>query len=177
MAEGYVVARGALLARLQSTTFQAQADDLHDQITALNVRRLRLEAEQAGLFDFDVPAENTARMADVVASDRALLHARQTDFLSRRDGATRVLDQAIEEKELLERLLDCQIVALIEVTRAGKVYADARIKLDQIVTQTEWSGRRRTPIRRRNSARRGSPLKPKRTNCPAHDSSARCGAW
>ncbi|MEL7262353.1 MAG: HlyD family type I secretion periplasmic adaptor subunit, partial [Pseudomonadota bacterium] len=42
-----------------------------------------------------------------------------------------------QEKELLERLLDRQIVALIEVTRARKAWADARIKLDEIITQTE----------------------------------------
>ena len=137
VAEGDVVEPGDVLARLQATQFQSQADDLADQIIALTVRRLRLEAELAGQFDFDVPAELAARMPGVVASERALLMARQTDFVSRREGAERVLDQAAQEKELLERLLDRQIVALIEVTRARKAWADARIKLDEIITQTE----------------------------------------
>ena len=136
VAEGDVVEPGDVLARLQATQFQSQADDLADQIIALTVRRLRLEAELAGQFDFDVPAELAARMPGVVASERALLMARQTDFVSRREGAERVLDQAAQEKELLERLLDRQIVALIEVTRARKAWADARIKLDEIITQT-----------------------------------------
>ncbi|MEL6565725.1 MAG: HlyD family type I secretion periplasmic adaptor subunit [Pseudomonadota bacterium] len=137
VAEGDVVEPGDVLARLQATQFQSQADDLADQIIALTVRRLRLEAELAGQFDFDVPAELATRMPGVVASERALLMARQTDFVSRREGAERVLDQAAQEKELLERLLDRQIVALIEVTRARKAWADARIKLDEIITQTE----------------------------------------
>ena len=118
VAEGDVVEPGDVLARLQATQFQSQADDLADQIIALTVRRLRLEAELAGQFDFNVPAELAARMPGVVASERALLMARQTDFVSRREGAERVLDQAAQEKELLERLLDRQIVALSEVTRA-----------------------------------------------------------
>ncbi|WP_299144447.1 HlyD family type I secretion periplasmic adaptor subunit [uncultured Tateyamaria sp.] len=137
VAEGDVVETGDVLARLQGTQFQSQADDLQDQITALAVRQLRLEAELAGQFDFVVPGALEARMPGLVASERALLQARQTDFLSRREGAQRVLDQAEKEKALLEDLLDRKIVALIEVTRARKAHADARIKLDEIMTQTE----------------------------------------
>ncbi|MEP2266925.1 MAG: HlyD family type I secretion periplasmic adaptor subunit, partial [Marinomonas sp.] len=70
-------------------------------------------------------------------SERALLNARQTDFLSRREGAQRVLDEAAKERALLEDLLERNIVALIEVTRARKAHADARILLDEIMTQTE----------------------------------------
>ncbi len=135
--EGDVVEAGDVLARLQSTQFQSQADDLQDQITALSVRQLRLEAELAGQFDFAVPADLAARMPGLIASEKALLNARQTDFVSRREGAYRVLDQAAKEKELLEDLLEREIVALIEVTRARKAWADARIKLDEIITQTE----------------------------------------
>ena len=135
--EGDVVEAGDVLARLQSTQFQSQADDLQDQITALSVRQLRLEAELAGQFDFAVPADLAARMPGLIASEKALLNARQTDFVSRREGAYRVLDQAAKEKELLEDLLEREIVALIEVTRARKAWADARIKLDETITQTE----------------------------------------
>ena len=137
VAEGDVVERGDVLARLQSTQFQSQADDLQDQITALAVRQLRLEAELAGQFDFIVPGGLAERMPGLIASERSLLNARQTDFLSRREGAQRVLDQAEKEKALLEDLLERRIVALIEVTRARKAHADARIKLDEIMTQTE----------------------------------------
>jgi hypothetical protein len=44
-----------------------------------------------------------------------------------------VLDQAIRESDLLDR----KIVAPIEVGRSGKAHADARIRLDEIVTLTE----------------------------------------
>ena len=137
VAEGDIVEQGDVLARLQSTQFQSQADDLQDQITALAVRQLRLEAELAGQFDFAVPGALEQQMPGLVASERALLNARQTDFLSRREGAQRVLDQAAKERALLEDLLERNIVALIEVTRARKAHADARIKLDEIITQTE----------------------------------------
>ena len=135
--EGDIVNRGDVLARLQSTQFQSQADDLQNQITALTVRQLRLEAELAGQFDCAVPEGLGANMLGLLSSERALLNARQTDYLSRREGAQRVLDQAAKERALLEDLLERNIVALIEVTRARKAHADARIKLDEIMTQTE----------------------------------------
>lgn len=135
--EGDIVNRGDVLARLQATQFQSQADDLQNQITALTVRQLRLEAELAGQFDFAVPEGLGAHMQGLLSSERALLNARQTDYLSRREGAQRVLDQATKERALLEDLLERNIVALIEVTRARKAHADARIKLDEIMTQTE----------------------------------------
>lgn len=135
--EGDVVERGDVLARLHGTQFKSAVDDLQDQITALEIRRLRLEAELAGQFDFTVPEVLAARTPGIVASERALLQARQSDFVSRREGAQRVLNQATKEKTLLEDLLERNIVSLIEATRARKAHADARIRMDEIVTQTE----------------------------------------
>ena len=135
--EGDLVEEGQVLARLQATQFQVTADDLGQQIGTLEIRRLRLEAEQAGQFAFEVPSALAAALPDIVASESGLLQARQSDFASRRDGAKRVLDQAAREKKLLEDLLAEKIVALIEVTRARKAWADAKIKHDEIVTQTE----------------------------------------
>ena len=91
----------------------------------------------AGQYDFEVPAELLQRTPDIVASERALLKARQSDFVSRSDGAKRVLKEATKERDLLENMLRKKIVSLIEVTRARKVHADARIKLDEIITGTE----------------------------------------
>ncbi|MBS0125599.1 HlyD family type I secretion periplasmic adaptor subunit [Thetidibacter halocola] len=135
--EGDEVLRGDVLARLHGTQFQSSVDDLQDQITALEIRRLRLEAELAGASDFGVPAALSRRMPEMVASERALLAARQSDFASRRDGAARVLAQAKSEMTLMEDLLDKKVVALIEVTRARKAHADAKRSHDEIVTQTE----------------------------------------
>jgi len=135
--EGDIVEKGDTLARLYGTQFQSSVDDLEDQISAFEIRRLRLEAEFAGQYDFEVPAELSQRTPDIVASERALLKARQSDFVSRSDGAKRVLKEATKERDLLENMLRKKIVSLIEVTRARKVHADARIKLDEIITGTE----------------------------------------
>ncbi|MEP4197629.1 MAG: HlyD family efflux transporter periplasmic adaptor subunit [Aliishimia sp.] len=135
--EGDVVEAGTILARLHSTQFQSSVDETRDQITALAVRQLRLEAELAGQFDFNVPENLVQRSPELVASERTLLQARQDDFVTRRDGAMQVLMQAEKEKNLLENLLDRKIVALIEVTRARKSFADAKTHFDEIMTQTE----------------------------------------
>ena len=47
VAEGDVVEAGQPLARLQGTQYQAVMDEVSDQIAALEIRRLRLEAELA----------------------------------------------------------------------------------------------------------------------------------
>ncbi len=135
--EGDTVQKGDVLARLYGTQFQSSVDDLRDQIAAYETRRLRLEAELAGMMDFTVPADLAARTPEMVASERALLKARQTDYVARREGAQRVLDQAWKERSLLEDLLAKKVVALIEVTRVRKAHADARNRMDEIVTQAE----------------------------------------
>ncbi|MAO00272.1 HlyD family type I secretion periplasmic adaptor subunit [uncultured Roseovarius sp.] len=135
--EGDVVARGDVLARLHDTRFNSEVADLQDQIAGLEVRQLRLEAELAGQFDFVVPEVLAARAGEMVASERALLRARQEDFVKRSEGAKRVMQQSAEEKRLLEGLLEKKIVALIEVTRARKAHADAEKRYDEIVTQAE----------------------------------------
>jgi adhesin transport system membrane fusion protein len=135
--EGDVVARGDVLARLHDTRFNSEVADLQDQIAGLEVRQLRLEAELAGQFDFTVPEAVVARAGAMVASERALLRARQEDFVKRSEGAKRVMQQSAEEKRLLEGLLEKKIVALIEVTRARKAHADSEKRYDEIVTQAE----------------------------------------
>ena len=135
--EGDEVVRGDTLARLHSMMFQSSVDDLSDQINALEIRRLRLEAELAGASAFGVSASLLRQSPDIVASEQALLTARFQDFTSRSAGAQRVLDQAASELKLMEDLLESKVVALIEVTRARKAHADAQKAYDEIVTQTE----------------------------------------
>lgn len=137
VAEGDVVERGAVLARLHGTQFRSSVDDLLDQIAALDIKRMRLEAELAGQFEFAVPTDMAARYPEIMASEQALLRARQADFVKRSEGAKAVMTQAAEERALLENLLKKKIVALIEVTRARKAHADAKTRYDEIVTQTE----------------------------------------
>lgn len=134
--EGDVVMRGDMLARLHTTQFQSSVDDLQDQIAALEVRRIRLEAELAGAEDFNVSDDLRTRLPEMVASERALLVARQSDYVSRKTGAKQVMDQSASELRLMENMLAKDVVALIEVTRARKAHADAKIRYDEVVTQT-----------------------------------------
>lgn len=135
--EGDIVQKGEVLARLHSTQFQSAVSELSEKINALEIRRLRLEAELAGQFDFDVPEALATAAPAMLASERALLRARQSDYVGRSEGAKRVMQEAAREMKLLEDLLDRKIVALIEVTRARKAHADAKNRHDEIVTQAE----------------------------------------
>ncbi|MDP2085162.1 MAG: HlyD family efflux transporter periplasmic adaptor subunit [Gemmobacter sp.] len=134
--EGDVVNPGDVLARLHGTQFQSAVSDLTEQIATLEVRRLRLEAEIEGARDFHVPPSLGDRVPAIVASERALLMARQADFESRRDGTKNVLDQAARERKLLEDLYKKEIVSLIEVTRARKAHSDAENRHKDAITQT-----------------------------------------
>lgn len=135
VAEGDVVERGQTLARLYATQYRAQTDELLDQIAALDIRRLRLEAEMAGADSFEVPAEQGDRVPDIVASEMTLLSARIAEYNAALSGAKAVLKQAATERDLLEKMLKQDIAPLIEVTRARKVAEDAQAQHDAIVTK------------------------------------------
>ncbi|MDZ7906055.1 MAG: HlyD family type I secretion periplasmic adaptor subunit [Cypionkella sp.] len=135
--EGDLVEAGQVLARLYGTEYQSAVDQLSDEIAALATRRLRLEAEMAGLDAFDVPQDITLRVPDIVASERALLKARQAEYASRVDGGQAVLDQAAQERDLLEKMYKRDVAPLIEVTRARKAYSDAENRLNEAVTTTK----------------------------------------
>ena len=137
VAEGDTVEAGQILARLSGTQYQSTVDDLADQIAALEIRRLRLESEQADAATFTAPADLAARVPDIVASEQALLTARRTDLASRLSGARAVLDQAAQEEDMVRRMADRGLAPEIELTRAEKALADARARLDEIATQAE----------------------------------------
>lgn len=139
VAEGDTVEAGQILGRLHGTQYQSAVDDLTDQIAALDIRRLRLEAEIAGQDDFATPETLAARVPDIVASERALLAARRTDLASRLQGARAVLAQAEEEEDMIRRMADRGLAPEIELTRAEKARADARARLDEIMTQAQLS--------------------------------------
>jgi len=137
VSEGDVVQPGQVLAQLRGTQFESAVADLQEQVDAAEIRRLRLEAEMAGQFSFAVPEALAIRSPAIVASEQALLDARQSDFVSRVEGARRVLAEARRERDLLEDLLARDIVALIEVTQARKAFSDAENRLNEIVTSAE----------------------------------------
>jgi len=62
VSEGDIVQTGDVIVRLRGTGFQTSVADLEDQVLAAEIRRLRLEAELAGAFDFEVPVEIAARV-------------------------------------------------------------------------------------------------------------------
>ncbi|WP_430465966.1 HlyD family efflux transporter periplasmic adaptor subunit [Tabrizicola sp.] len=137
VAEGDIVEEGQILARLYGTQYQATVDELDDEIAALDIRRLRLEAEMLGQPDFEIPIEIEERVPAIAASERALLAARLTEFEARVGGAKAVAEQTAKELDLIQRMYDREIAPLIELTRAKKAHSDAQNKLSEAVTTTE----------------------------------------
>lgn len=135
--EGDEVEEGDVLARLRGTQFETNVTDLREQMIAAEVRRLRLEAEIAGMFDFNVPDAILEFSPDIVASERALLGARQSDYVSRTEGAQSIVNETRRELAVMEDLYNREIAALIEVTRARKSNTDALNTYNEIVTQAE----------------------------------------
>lgn len=137
VSEGEVVEPGDVLAQLRATNFESRAEDLRKQIDAADIRRMRLEAEMAGETSFAVPAEVASRSPEIVASEQALLAARQADYRSRTEGAARIVAETKRELDVMEDLLRREIAALIEVTRARNAHSDAEIRYNEVVTGTE----------------------------------------
>ena len=137
VSEGSVVEPGQVLARLRGTQFQAAVDDLADQLVAASIRRVRLEAEMAGQTDFEVAPIFAQHSPTSVASERALLQARQADYQSRVSGAQSVLRETERELASMEDMYRREIVALFEVTNARKAHSDAQNRYNDIVTGAE----------------------------------------
>lgn len=135
--QGDTVAKGQMLARLQDTKFRTAANELQNQIDALEIRRHRLEAQMQGATDFTVPEALAQRSPGLFASERALLKARQADVSSRSGSARQIMQQMDAELANMERLHRDKIVALIEVNRARNAATDARAKYNEIGTQAE----------------------------------------
>lgn len=90
-----------------------------------------------GAYEFSVPNDLANRSAEILASERALLNARQGDFDSRRTSARKILDQLNDELANMRKLYEQNIVALIEVNRSQKAATDAQAKFNEIGTQNE----------------------------------------
>ena len=137
VSEGDTVEPGQVLGRLQGTQYQTAVDDFSDQIAALEIRKLRIEAEMRGESRFMVPRDLAERVPEIVSSEATLLKARAEDFSARKAGAQAVLDQAAKELDILERMYAQDVAPLIEVTRARKAHSDAENRLSDTITQTE----------------------------------------
>lgn len=137
VSEGDAVEAGQTLARLHATQYKTTVDDLTDQIAALEVRRLRLEAELAGDNSFIPPPDLASRIPDLIASEQEVLAARQSDLASRLKGSRAVEKQAAQEKDMIKRMVDRGLAPAIDLARAEKAYADARAQAEAISTQAE----------------------------------------
>lgn len=137
VAEGDTVEPGQVLGRLQGTQYQTAVDDYSDQIAALEIRKLRIEAEMRGESRFMIPKDLAERVPEIVASEATLLKARAEDFSARKAGAQAVLEQAANELDILERMYAQEVAPLIEVTRARKAHSDAENRLSDTITQAE----------------------------------------
>ena len=137
VSEGDQVEPGDVLARLRGTQFETAVTDLREQVAAAEIRRLRLEAEIDGQFDFEVPTEIAEFLPNMVASERSLLNARQSDYVSRTEGAQAIVTETRRELRVMEDLHNRDIAALIEVTRSRKADSDAQNAYNEIVTQSE----------------------------------------
>ena len=137
VAEGDIVEPGQVLGRLQATQYQSAVNDFADQIAALEIRKLRIEAEMRGESRFFVPEDMAARVPEIVSSEATLLKARIEDLAARVQGAQAVLDQAAKELDIMERMHAQDVAPLIEVTRARKAHRDAENKLSDAITQAE----------------------------------------
>ena len=135
--EGTRVETGDVLARLRGTQFETAVTDLREQVAGAEIRRLRLEAEIEGMFDFNVGPEISEFLPNIVASERALLNARQSDYVSRTEGAQAIVSETRRELAVMEDLHSREIAALIEVTRARKANSDALNTYNELVTQAE----------------------------------------
>lgn len=135
--EGDAVEPGDVLARLRGTQFETAVTDLREQVIAAEIRRLRLEAEIEGMFDFNVPQAIADFLPDMVASERALLSARQSDYVGRTEGAQSIVTETRRELAVMEDLYTREIAALIEVTRVRKSNSDAQNIYNEIVTRAE----------------------------------------
>ncbi|SFK68644.1 HlyD family efflux transporter periplasmic adaptor subunit [Shimia haliotis] len=135
--QGDLVEAGQVLATLSDTRFRSAFDDLQDQIDALEIRRMRLEAEIAGAYEFEVPADLATRADRMLSSERSLLKARQTDLDSRKEGAFTQLEQAKEELRNMQTLYKKEYVALLEVNKAREKASEAEIRYMDILTQAE----------------------------------------
>ncbi len=137
VSEGDLVEEDAVMARLSDTKVRAEVADLAEQIAALELSRLRMEAEAEGRDDFEVPETIASNHPDLVISEKSLLAARLQDYRSRRAGAEAVMNEAARERKVMEDLDRQNLVADIEVTKAVKAHADAKSEHDKIVTSFE----------------------------------------
>ena len=128
--EGDQVTAGQELMRLDPTRFEANVAELEKKISALEIRRTRLEAEAQGKDKFVVSPELVRRRPNLSRSQMLVFDTRQRS----RQSTLERLEESIELRRQEVALLGAQVA-----TRAVSQLQllNARLELSELVTQQE----------------------------------------
>ena len=90
--EGDEIDRGEVVARLSDTRYKGAHGELKNQLSGLELKRLRLQAELAGQSEFFAPVELAEQAPEVAGSEEALFAARFSAFQSQVQSLKRSID-------------------------------------------------------------------------------------
>jgi adhesin transport system membrane fusion protein len=102
--EGQSVRAGDALVELERTASDAELNELEAHIGGLQIRILRLHAQQEGRLSFDVPAELVARFPAQVQTARELFESQRMRLAGSLEvQGTKITQREAESQELLAR--------------------------------------------------------------------------
>lgn len=125
--EGQTVREGEALAEIERTASDADLNELDALIGGLQIRILRLEAQQSGRSGFDVPPELAKRLPEQVRTARELFESQRQRLSSSLEvQGTKISQREAESKELLAR--QDQLVGKIKLLREQITISDKLLK-------------------------------------------------
>ncbi|WP_419739224.1 HlyD family efflux transporter periplasmic adaptor subunit [Ruegeria sp.] len=126
--EGDHVTANQEMLRLDPTRFAANVDELEQKITALEIRRVRLEAEATGQRMLSIPSELTKRRPKLSKSEMLVFYSHERF----RNLTKAQLDKSIElrkqEISLMEPLVGTRAVSELQLI-------NAKLELSKLVTE------------------------------------------
>lgn len=135
VAEGDIVEKGQVLARLHDKQFLGSFDELNEQVIALKIKLLRFEAEARGEEALSLPEELMGLAPQVVKTETALLQARLQDFQAAISSISSTLDLAEKEVAILKPMVERQLVAPIDLLQAEKTVSEIRAQLNTLTSE------------------------------------------
>ncbi|NNY17880.1 MULTISPECIES: HlyD family efflux transporter periplasmic adaptor subunit [unclassified Roseobacter] len=133
--EGDRVAAGQQLMRLDPTRFEAGVAELEQQITALEIRRIRLEAEANEDGILQVPAELSARRPDLSRSEELVFETRtelQASTVSQLEQSISLREQ---EVSLLRPLVATRAVPELQMLNAELALVELETELAGFIAE------------------------------------------
>lgn len=137
VAEGDIVERGQLLAKMADSRFQSAFQELQDQKWALSLRLARLEAL------YDLPADlifdpDLVRNAPNHAqSERQLYEAVKQELLETVKSLNDAISLKVNEVEILTRLAARSVIPEIELLRAQQSLVESQSRLMSVQNEFE----------------------------------------